>query len=160
MATAGSKWSDKWTTGSIPLLSRDKRKLFSECESLHMPCWKRLCGLTGGGLTSLAEQFCTVVDGASVRHLNTDAFAKLDYRTHKRFKLHRPASFEVLQHGSAVFTDFFRPRHPLIDGDRQFHAELVGHSGDFFHDTANDLRDAGIAQHLSDRCACKCAQWI
>src|SRR5262249_34445963 len=44
------------------------------------------------------EQLGASVDRASVGHVNSEAFTKLNHCTHYRFQFHRPVRFQILQH--------------------------------------------------------------
>ncbi len=80
------------------------------------------------------EEFCAGVDGARVRHGHAQPLADFDHRAHYGFELHRPAGFEVLQHGRLVLADFRRASHPLIDRDGKLDAQLGRDGLDFGHD--------------------------
>src|SRR5207302_5693400 len=52
-----------------------------------------------------------------------------------------------------MLANFFRPRHALIDGNWEFHPQLMRDRFHFLHDVSDHGRYSRIAHHLHDGCA-------
>ena len=98
----------------------------------------------------MCQEFGAGIDGAGVRHGDVEAFAEFYDCAYYGFEFDRAAGFEILQHGGFVFADFFGAFDTLVKRDGNFEAEFCADGYGFFHDSADEGVDVGIARHLNE----------